>query len=366
MAYIHKTHSGSFLKAVEGKSIVVVMHDNPDPDAIAAGWALVELLRQRLGQTARLVARGAIVRAENLQMVRLLKPPLELVDDLRFDDCFVVLVDCSPAASNHPANSDTNRILAVIDHHEPTANGFRPAYSDIRPRVAATAGIAAKYLREQEVEPGVDLATALLYAIHTELAGPDAHLTRFDRGMIAWLSERADHGKLAEIEGAPLPRVYFSDLTTALENADTYEDVALCFLPRASGPEIVGEIADLLIRCEGIHRVLCGAAVGSNLILSARTTRNGGDVLPLLRATLQGFGSWGGHKHRAGGKVTSVSGDGRGGELLFATLKSCWLAACELDHRPGIPLVRGREALLSRNAESFMLPFSGGHGHDRT
>lgn len=345
MPYIRKTHSGSFLKAVEGKSIVVVTHDNPDPDAIAAGWAIVELLKHRLGQIARLVARGAIVRAENLQMVRLLKPPMELVDDLQLDDCSVVLVDCSPAATNHPANGAASRILAVIDHHEPTANGFRPAYSDIRPRVAATAGITAKYLREQDVELGVDLATALLYAIHTELAGPDTYLSRFDRGIITWLSERADHGKLAEIEGAPLPRVYFSDLTSALENTDTYEDVALCFLPRASGSEIVGEIADLLIRCEGVHKVLCGAAVGSNLILSARTTRNGGNVLPLLRATLQGFGSWGGHKHRAGGKVTGVSGDGRAGDLLFATLKACWLAACELDHKPGIPLVRRLEAL---------------------
>ncbi|HID22577.1 MAG TPA: hypothetical protein EYP14_09265, partial [Planctomycetaceae bacterium] len=45
--------------------LVVVTHDNPDPDAIAAGWALLTLIESRLKRSARLVGGGAIVRAEN-------------------------------------------------------------------------------------------------------------------------------------------------------------------------------------------------------------------------------------------------------------------------------------------------------------
>ena len=32
---------------------LVVMHDNPDPDAIATGWAILALIEERLGCPAR-------------------------------------------------------------------------------------------------------------------------------------------------------------------------------------------------------------------------------------------------------------------------------------------------------------------------
>jgi len=43
--------------------------------------------------------------------------------------------------------------------------------------------------------------------------------------------------------------------------------------------------------------------MGDDLIISARTTTAGGNVLSLLRDTLKGLGGWGGHRNRAGGKV---------------------------------------------------------------
>ena len=44
--------------------VLVVMHDNPDPDAIAAGWAIVWLVQEKLGKKARLVGGGEIIRAK--------------------------------------------------------------------------------------------------------------------------------------------------------------------------------------------------------------------------------------------------------------------------------------------------------------
>jgi nanoRNase/pAp phosphatase (c-di-AMP/oligoRNAs hydrolase) len=340
-----KRRSDRFLEAVSGRPVTIVTHDNPDPDAIASGWALWVLLRKTRDQAARLIGRGAIVRAENQHMLRVLRPPLDLVDDIPDGQTAVVLVDCAPTASNHPLKGSSIWPVAVIDHHEPSQEGFRVAHRDIRPRAAATAGICAGYLREQSLEPEAELATALLYAIRTEITGPEARLTRTDRGIIAWLSGYADHGVLAEIEAAPLSHAYFSDLLLALENVFIYEDTAVCFLPQASGTEIVGEVADLLIRCEGVHRVLCGAAIGNDLIVSARTTSQGGDVLPLLRSTLNGFGNWGGHKHRGGGKIPCVSADGKARDLLLGTVKECWLAACEVDRQRGTRLVR-KQAIL--------------------
>jgi nanoRNase/pAp phosphatase (c-di-AMP/oligoRNAs hydrolase) len=337
--------SDRFLKAVAGRTVAIVTHDHPDPDAIASGWALLVLLRKVQDQAARLLGRGAIVRAENVHMMRLLNPPLELVEDLPADDTAIVLVDCLPSGGNQPVDGSATRPVAVIDHHERTGAPFRVAYRDIRPRVAATASIAASYLREQAVEPSVELATALLLAIRTEIIGEQTPVTRTDRSVLVWLSSRADHAKLAEIEAAPLPRAYFSDLLLALENVFIYEDAALGFLPQSSGPELVGEVADLVIRCAGVRKVLCAAVLGPDLLLSARTTADAGDVVTLLGATLRGYGHWGGHRHRAGGKIAAVNPDGRTPEALYTALKERWLSACKVDQQRGSRLVR-KQAIL--------------------
>ena len=60
--------------------------------------------------------------------------------------------------------------MAVIDHH-PTGRDSQLLFQDIRTDAAASASIAASYLREQQVEPGMKLATAILYAIRTETCG---------------------------------------------------------------------------------------------------------------------------------------------------------------------------------------------------
>ena len=62
----------------------------------------------------------------------------------------------------------------------------------------------------------------------------------------------------------------------------------LCFLPKAQGPEIIGEVADLLVRCEGTHQVLCAAVVGNDLFLSVRTEDDQGDASQLVRDTIAG------------------------------------------------------------------------------
>src|SRR5690606_25783102 len=119
--------------------VVVVTHDNPDPDAIASGWGLSVLIRERLRKPVRLVAGGAIIRAENLRMVELLRPPIELLERIETsDNCAAVLVDCQPTGVNHLLTSSRLQPTAVIDHHQPKGNGAkrsgpRPRFTDIRP-----------------------------------------------------------------------------------------------------------------------------------------------------------------------------------------------------------------------------------------
>jgi nanoRNase/pAp phosphatase (c-di-AMP/oligoRNAs hydrolase) len=314
----------------------IVTHDNPDPDAMAAGWGLYTLFQERLDCPVELVGGGAIVRAENRHMVDLLNPPLHIVDKLDDEaNAATVLVDCTLGTSNHLATRGHLQPTAIIDHHfgGPSPNGV--PFTDIRPFVAATATIVASYLREQGIEPGVKLASAMLYAIRTETCGCETEHSPLDRTMVLWLTGRAEPGLIAEIENAPLARSYFSDLVLALQGTLLYRDTALCLLPRASGMETVGEVADLLIRCQGIRRVLCGGVIDEDVYVSVRTRQDDGSAVELLQKTLQGIGGGGGHEHRAGGKVVGIASGRRMTESLEQQLRDRWLAACgEGSHRP--------------------------------
>jgi nanoRNase/pAp phosphatase (c-di-AMP/oligoRNAs hydrolase) len=344
-----KTPSERLLRVLSDyERFLVVMHDNPDPDVIASAWSVLALIEEKLHKSTRIVGGGAIVRAENKHMVELLQPPIQLVSEIAAGaDTATVLVDCGLGTSNHLVTRAHIHPVAVIDHH-PTGlkDGFQGGpllFQDIRTDAAASASIAASYLREQHVDPGMKLATAILYAIRTETCGMETDHSTLDRSIVTWLTEMADPTLLAEIENAPLDPEYFGDLALAMQNTFVYADAAVCFLPRAFGAEIVGEVADLLIRCRGIHRVLCAAVVGDDLLMSVRTDRDCGDAVELLQATLQGVGGCGGHEHRAGGKISSVVTQNKVRPDLLDQLRTRWLTACSVKRQRGTRLVARRE-----------------------
>ena len=340
-----QTRSDELLDALgKYQRVATIMHDNPDPDAIASGWAVSVLIQEKLGIPVRLLGSGAIVRAENRHMVDLLMPPIELVSKLDLDaDTASVLVDCGLGTTNHLGTRSGIKPVAVVDHHLHRNGEGKLPFVDIRTEAAATASITAEYLREQGVDPGMKLATAILYAIRTETCGSETSHSPMDRAVVTWLTDLADPTLLAEIENAPLEIDYFGDLVLAMQRTFLYDDAALCFLQRASGAEIVGEVADLLVRCRGIRRVLCAAIIGKDLLLSVRTQRDSDNAAKLLQATLDGLGGCGGHAHRAGGKVPDVGHMFR--DDLNDELQARWLTACEVERQRGTRLVPRHEII---------------------
>jgi nanoRNase/pAp phosphatase (c-di-AMP/oligoRNAs hydrolase) len=340
-----KTQSDQLLDVLaDFEQVLLVMHDNPDPDAIASGWALQCLIEERLGKPARLIGGGAIVRAENKHMVDLLGPPIQLVESIAIEnDTATILVDCSVGTSNQLLTRAGIEPIAVIDHHVNGSEKTKLRFKDIRHDAAASASIAASYLQEQGIDPGVKLATAILYAIRTETCGCETYHSRLDRSVVRWLAQLADPELLAEIQNAPLEPEYFGDLSLAMQGTDVYDDAALCFLPRAHGAEIVGEVADLLVRCRGIRQILCAAIIGTDVLISVRTQKNGENAARLLQATLEGLGGSGGHSHRAGGKICNVGNGPNVADEQHEKLRERWLNACGVAGHPGTRLIARRE-----------------------
>lgn len=323
---------------------IVIMHNNPDPDAIATGWALLRLVDRKLHKPARLLGRGPVLRAENVQLLRLLQPPIELVEEISPDSrSATVLVDCAPGSANHLLGGQKAPV-AVIDHHESKSDGFRIPFRDMRSTVTASASIATQYLREQRLTPPTPVAIALLYAIRTEMIGSSKALSRVDHAALQWLSEYAEYDVLSKIENPPLPRYYYEELLLGLDSVRVYADSAVCFLPRITAPETVGEVADLLIRCVHLKYVLCGGRVGDDFLFSVRSKGDKHTALTLLDPVLRGLGNFGGHLHRAGGRI-SVPMSGMDSDRLEQEVRRRWLDACGSKVRRGQRLVARKEIM---------------------
>jgi len=51
-------------------SMLIYTHDNPDPDALAAGLGLAQLIEKEIGATATLAHGGIVGRAQNRAISR--------------------------------------------------------------------------------------------------------------------------------------------------------------------------------------------------------------------------------------------------------------------------------------------------------
>jgi nanoRNase/pAp phosphatase (c-di-AMP/oligoRNAs hydrolase) len=94
---------------------------------------------------------------------------------------------------------------------------------------------------------------------------------------------------------------YFRNLHEALANLESVDTLVISHLGGLEQPDIVPEIADLLLRLEGKTWSLCSGTFGDRLYLSIRTTNPRADAGALMRRLLARRGKGGGHGVMAGG-----------------------------------------------------------------
>ena len=302
-------HTDSMLTWVSGRGkILIVVHDNPDPDSLASAMALRQLFAVRLNREAVIAFSGMIGRSENLAMARILQiplTPLPLIDLKSFQ--VVCLLDSQPQTGNNSLPPET-RVDIIIDHHPMRQESAASRWVDIRPDYGTTATILYEYLKVQGVSLGTKLATAIFYAIKSETQDLGREATRPDREAYLALFPLANKTLLNSITRPPLPREYFVSLHNALEHAVIYGAVLIAALKEVQFPEVVAELADLLLRLEGIETVLCMGHYNTEMILSMRTANELNNAGELIRKLVDGIGSAGGHGMMAGGKVDGIAG----------------------------------------------------------
>ncbi len=285
--------------------VLILTHDNPDPDALASGRALVVLLQTAWNIPSRLLYSGLVARAENRAMLNLLTPEWEHARMLSGLEAYtaIALVDTQPGAGN---NSLPDEIVPriVLDHHHPYRERLKEVrHADVRPRIGATATILYQYLEAAQVELDSALATALFYGLKTDTRGLSRGASPADEDAYVKLLSLIDRQLLIQIEQAGLPRIYFNAFNRGLHAARVYRRAVTADLGGMHRPDLAAEMADLLIRLEGAQAVLCLGEYSQTLQLSIRTMPLSQDAGLLVQQIIIEPGKAGGHGTMAGGQV---------------------------------------------------------------
>ncbi len=285
------------------KSLLIVMQNNPDPDAIAAAAALREIANVRHEIPCSLAHGGAIGRAENEALLRYMglnTRSLESLNTERFDR--VAVVDAQPGAGNL-ALPPEHGVDIVIDHHPLRRESRSAAFTDIRSRYGATSTMLYQYLRAAKVEIPTKLATALVYGIRSDTQDLGRESTKADVEAFLELYPLANPRILGRIVMAPLPRSYFSRLRRALDHAVIHGSRIVSDLGDLDAQEMIAEAADLLLRIEGVDWSLCLGRVGDVLHLSIRTSSREGSAGRVAHRLAGRKGYGGGHQTLAGVQI---------------------------------------------------------------
>lgn len=314
--------------------VLIVPHDYPDPDALGSAAAMELLLHERFKLHAQIVFSGEVSRAENKELLRQCHYRWHLLQDVRPTRKRIpcVFVDTAPWSGNVTVPS-FGKPVAVIDHHPfKSKRRWADVFADVRVGAGATASIMHEYLQAAGVPVPKWLASILAYAITAETL--DLYRASTDLDLEAYMSllARSNMTSIGKMRHAPLPRAYYGQLQEALRNALVYGRTSWSHLDTLVQPEIVAEIAELLLLMERITWSVCTAYHGDRLLISVRSGQKSARCGSLLKTLVRKQGSVGGHDQAGAGYLDVAGLDPAAREQRREAFLRALLA--KIEHRP--------------------------------
>lgn len=298
------------------EAITVLMHPNPDPDAMAAALGLAHLA-DRAGTLVDLRYPGQIRHQENRAFRTVLNCEFNTVQTKgELGPAPIVLVD-----HNVPRGFEGCEAIepyAVIDHHP--GEGMGSAFTDVRPEYGASASIVAEYFEELGLEPidpdvpenhGIDglpslIATGLMYGI---LADTN-HLTKgcspAEFKASAYLHPGVDEEALDRIANPQVDAEVLDVKARAISDRRVEGPFAVSNVGTVSNVDAIPQAADELLALEGITAVVVMGEKDGTLHLSGRSRDDRvhmGNVLNQVLAEVP-MSSGGGHARMGGGQAS--------------------------------------------------------------
>jgi nanoRNase/pAp phosphatase (c-di-AMP/oligoRNAs hydrolase) len=274
--------------------VLILLHNDPDPDAMASGLALRNLLR-RTKATAIIGAIQNVSRPENLRMTNLLDIHVETVTPQDFPSFErIAMVDVQP----HYFTGLIDRVDLVIDHH-PEQPGYSAIFKDIRSDYGSTCTILTEHLRAVDANISERTATAMLYAIKSDTLFFNRQANRVDLEAFSFLYPLSDATLIRKMEGAEITLERLTYVTTATQRGRLKEQVFCAYLGEVPREDFIPYVADFFLQLEDVKWTIIAGIVNGSFVASVRNlgySRNAGE---LVRKLFADVGSAGGHRAMA-------------------------------------------------------------------
>ncbi len=275
--------------------VLILLHNDPDPDALASGLALRNLLR-RTKTTAIIGAIQGVTRPENLRMANMLDIHVEQVTagSRSRNSIGSRRWTCSRTTSAACWTGSTSSSIII-----PSRPGYSAVFKDIRADYGSTSTILTEHLRAVDVNISERTATAMLYAIKSDTLFFARHTNRVDLEAFTFLYPLADAALIRKMEGAEITLERLEYVTRASQGGILREQVFSAFLGEAPREDFIPYTADFFLQLEDVKWTIVAGIVGSSFIVSVRNlgySRNAGEF---VKRWFGDIGSAGGHRAMA-------------------------------------------------------------------
>lgn len=290
----------------KSKSLAIVMHDNPDPDAMSSAYAL-KTIAESFKVNADIYYGGEIGHEGNKMMVELLEWDFKKIAEhkkyLLREYEKVALIDM-PNLSNTTIFPSEIKPDIIIDHHYTEEEKIDAEFVDIRPKVGATATIMTSYLRDFGVEVNELLATGLMYGILVDTNNFKRNFEKEDTDAVYFLKPKVNKEILNIIENPNMSSSTLDVLSKAINNKKIYDKYVISNVGYVENRESLSQSADLLLKLEGITISLVIGIIEDHAYVSARSRDQVIDISKVITKAFSKLGSAGGHMNFAAAKIS--------------------------------------------------------------
>jgi nanoRNase/pAp phosphatase (c-di-AMP/oligoRNAs hydrolase) len=299
--------------------IAVVMHPDPDPDAMSAALA-VDRLAASVDTGSTMQYSGQIRHQENRAFEAVLDTEFDRFEsssELAADA--VVLVDHNKPRGFTGAESVDP--VAVIDHHP--GDGTGTEFTDVRRDVGACASIFAGYFREMgwdlvdsddehPARNGADVlgprvSTGLVYGIQSDTKSLTKGCSSAEFEAAEYLFPGVDQDQLYRIANPQVEAEVLEVKATAITDREVQSPFAVSDVGRISNADAIPQAADELLRLEGITAVVVLGDNNGTIHLSGRSRDDRVHMGKTLRAVVDDIpmAGAGGHARMGGGQISA-------------------------------------------------------------
>jgi nanoRNase/pAp phosphatase (c-di-AMP/oligoRNAs hydrolase) len=304
--------------------VSVLMHPNPDPDAMSCAVAVAHLAEQE-GVDASLQYPGRIQHQENRAFETVLDLEMERIEtaaDLDADD--VVLVDHNQPRGFQGAEGLTP--YAIVDHHPGGGSGAE--FTDVRTDYGACASVVAEYFEDldaavvgptaddypDDLSLSPDVCTGLVYGIQSDTKNLTKGTSPAEFDACEYLYPGINEETLDRIANPQVEAEVLEVKARAIADREVEPPYAVADVGEVKNVDAIPQSADELARLEGISSVVVYGELDGTIHLSGRSRDDRvhmGNCLKEVADDIPMAGA-GGHARMGGGQIQREHMEGLG------------------------------------------------------